>query len=365
MSAESPELAETPRSAETAQSSASASAAVTVVPVADTASSAASAASAVSAASTASAEFRARVPAPPLPAPKRRLPVPASTRGPSTETAAARTGNRRRRPPWVLMYHSVSGCTDDPYRITVSPYRLDRQLRWLRDRGLTGVGVGELMRARAAGRGAGLVGLTFDDGYADFVESALPLLRRHGCTATVFVLPGRLGGDNAWDELGPRKPLLTADGIRTAAAEGMEIGSHGLMHTDLTTADDATLERETRHSRALLADITGTAPQGFCYPYGTVDSRAIEAVRTAGYGYACAIDPGRLTGVLALPRVHIDASDTSVRLLLKRLLHPLRRRPLPAEPALREPVTGGHIGGSAGESTGDESTGSETGGGRR
>ena len=231
----------------------------------------------------------------------------------------------------MLMYHSVSSCTEDPYRITVSPYRLDRQLRWLRGRGLSGVSVGELMRARAAGCDAGLVGLTFDDGYTDFVDTALPLLRRHGCTATVFVLPGRLGGDNAWDELGPRKPLLDAEGIRKAAAEGMEVGSHGLMHTDLTTADDATVERETKQSRALLADITGNAPEGFCYPYGTVDPRAVRAVREAGYGYACAIAPGALTCMHALPRVHIDAADNSVRLFLKRTLNPLRRKPLPPE----------------------------------
>jgi peptidoglycan/xylan/chitin deacetylase (PgdA/CDA1 family) len=256
------------------------------------------------------------------------------------------------------MYHSVSSCTDDPYRITVSPYRLDRQLRWLRDRGLSGVSVGELLRARAAGRGAGLVGLTFDDGYADFVDTALPLLRRHGCTATVFVLPGRLGGDNAWDELGPRKPLLSADGIRTAAAEGMEVGSHGLLHTDLTTADDNTLEQETRHSRTLIADITGTAPEGFCYPYGTVDSRSVDAVRVAGYGYACAIDPGPLTGVHALPRVHIGADDTSVRMFLKRVLHPLRRKPLPTTP---EPARSQDAEQPAGQESSTESAG---GGGR-
>lgn len=279
-----------------------------------------------------SAEFRARIPALPLPSPQRRVPVPATAREAVTAPATVRTSMRRRRPPWVLMYHSVSSCTDDPYRITVSPYRLDRQLRWLRARGLSGVSVGELMRARAAGRGAGLVGLTFDDGYTDFVDSALPLLRRHGCTATVFVLPGRLGGENAWDELGPRKPLLDAQGIRTAAAEGMEVGSHGMMHTDLTTADDATVERETKQSRELLADITGTDPEGFCYPYGTVDPRAVKAVRNAGYGYACAIDPGALTCMHALPRVHIDASDTSVRLFLKRTLNPLRRKAVPPEP---------------------------------
>lgn len=237
-----------------------------------------------------------------------------------------------RRPPWVLMYHSVSDCADDPYRVTVPPARLERQLRWLRDRGLTGVSVGRLLRARAAGRGDGLVGLSFDDGYADFLDGALPLLRRHECTATAFVLPGRLGGDNAWDALGPRKPLLDADGIRAVVAAGMEVGSHGLLHTDLTTADDETLEREAGKSRALLADLSGTTPAGFCYPYGTVDARAVEAVRAAGYAYACAIDPGPLTGVHALPRVHIGAQDSSVRLYLKRALHPLRRRPLPARP---------------------------------
>jgi len=247
--------------------------------------------------------------------------------------APARTASRR--PPWVLMYHSVSdlaGPVNDPYRITVTPVRLEGQLRWLRDRGLTGVSVGELLRARAAGRGGGLVGLTFDDGYADFAETAVPLLRRYECTATAFVLPGRLGGSNAWDELGPRKPLLDADGIRAAAQAGMEIGSHGLLHTDLTAADDAALERETAASRALLADLTGTTPAGFCYPYGTVDARAVGAVRAAGYAYACAIDPGELTGVHALPRVHIGDEDTPVRMFLKRALHPLRRRPLPRHP---------------------------------
>ncbi|MEW2218493.1 polysaccharide deacetylase family protein [Streptomyces sp. NPDC006990] len=242
----------------------------------------------------------------------------------------------RNRAPWLLMYHSVSDCPDDPYGITVSPARLERQLRWLRDRGLTGVSAGRLLRARAAGRDAGLVGLTFDDGYADFLTAAVPLLRRYGCTATAFVLPGRLGGDNAWDELGPRKALLDAEGIREAAAAGMEIGSHGLVHTDLTGADDATLARETAHSRALLGELTGAAPAGFCYPYGTLDHRAVQAVRAAGYSYACGIDPGPLTGVHALPRAHVGARDTSVRLYLKKVLHPLRRRPLPAASAPAE-----------------------------
>ena len=232
--------------------------------------------------------------------------------------------------PWVLMYHSVADCGDDPYLVTVSPGRLAAQLAWLRRQGLTGVGVGELLRARADGRGHGLVGLTFDDGYADFLTDAVPLLLRHGHRATVFVLPGRLGGSNAWDPDGPRKPLLTADGIRAVASAGMEIGSHGLVHTDLTSAGDTRLAAEAAGSRSLLARLTGRPPAGFCYPYGAVDSRAVHAVRSAGYAYACAVAPGALAGPFALPRTYVGDRDSPARLRIKRLLHrlPAARAPL-------------------------------------
>ena len=227
------------------------------------------------------------------------------------------------------MYHSVADPTDDPYRVTVSPKRLEKQLRWMSRRGLTGVSMDRLLRARAEGRGSGLVGLTFDDGYADFVDTALPLLRRHEFTATVYALPGRLGGTNEWDSLGPRKPLLTEAGIRQVVAAGMEIGSHGLRHTDLTEADDTLLRAETARSRELLREISGAEVPGFCYPYGTVDARAVDAVRAAGYAYAVGIDPGPLTGLFALPRFHVGEKDTGVRLRLKWLLHGRRREPVP------------------------------------
>lgn len=222
------------------------------------------------------------------------------------------------------MYHAVGDPADDPYQVTVSPGRLAQQLRWLARRGLTGVSMRELLAAQAQGRADRLVGLTFDDGYADFVEYAVPLLRQHGHTATVFVLPGRLGGSNAWDPLGPRRPLLDAAGIRAAQAAGMEIGSHGLLHRDLTAADDADLAAEAADSRRLLAGITGSAPRGFCYPYGALDARAVQAVRQAGYAYACAVDPGALAGPHALPRAYVGQADTALRLHAKRALHLLR-----------------------------------------
>ncbi|MEV5879353.1 polysaccharide deacetylase family protein [Streptomyces sp. NPDC052101] len=219
------------------------------------------------------------------------------------------------------MYHSVSDSWDDPFNITVSAARLARQLAWLRGRGLRGVSMRELLAARAQGLQRGLVGLTFDDGYADFVTTALPLLRHWRCGATVFVVAGRLGGENDWEVSGPRKRLLTADDIGRLAALGVEVASHGLTHSDLTCLPDDVLRAEVHGSRALLAELTGQDILGFCYPYGRLDARVGAAVHGAGYRYACAVAPGpKKAGDLALPRIHIGQSDTAMRLEVKRRL---------------------------------------------
>lgn len=223
--------------------------------------------------------------------------------------------------PAVLMYHSVSPYTDDPYLVTVSPARFRQQMDWLRLRGLHGVCVADLLGGRARGGGARLVGLTFDDGYADFMQYALPVLARYGFTATVFALAARLGGTNTWDPAGPRKPLMTARQVRQAAEAGMEIGSHGLRHVSLPSASGAALTAELENSRAVLQAASGQPVAGFCYPYGDADPRVVAAVRTAGYSYGCAIWRGPHTSRHALPRVYVGDADTSWRLWAKAIKH--------------------------------------------
>jgi peptidoglycan/xylan/chitin deacetylase (PgdA/CDA1 family) len=238
--------------------------------------------------------------------------------------------------PLVLMYHSVEPYQADPYLVTVSPSRFGQQMRWLARRGLRGVSMREMLAARAAGAGKGLVGLTFDDGYGDFTRHALPVLRRHGFGATVFVIVGRLGGDNAWDPEGPRKRLMDAGEVRDLAQAGIEIGSHGLRHVRLPAARD-TLAEEVGGSRRILQDITGQPVGGFCYPYGDLDAAAVAQVRDMGYDYGCAIWASAYTGRHALPRTYIGEADTAARLWAKatrhRLTWPHRRSPGLAHPA--------------------------------
>ncbi|WP_231751091.1 polysaccharide deacetylase family protein [Mycobacterium sp. NAZ190054] len=176
----------------------------------------------------------------------------------------------------------------------------------------------ELLGAVAQGKARGLVGLTFDDGYGDFVPYALPILRRHHFTATLFVLAGRLGGQNEWSRPGPNKPLLTADQVRDLDRDGMEIGSHGLKHISLVQAADPELADETTRSRAILEDLLGKQVRGFCYPYGYLDPRIVQATRAAGYDYACAVGPTPCIGRYAIPRTYVHDRDTLWRLDAKR-----------------------------------------------
>jgi peptidoglycan/xylan/chitin deacetylase (PgdA/CDA1 family) len=222
------------------------------------------------------------------------------------------------------MYHSVAPGGEDPYKATVSPHRFDRQMRWLRSNRLRGVSMGELLEARGQGKARGLVGLTFDDGYQDFVSYALPVLQQYGFSATVFALPGRLGGHNEWDADRPRKELLTGEELRRMAESGVEIGSHGLMHVSLPGADAGVLKAETAHSRAMLQELVGQQVRGFCYPYGDVDAAVVAAVQAAGYDYACAIAPFDGMGRYAIPRIGIHDGDSSWRLYAKWIRSRLR-----------------------------------------
>lgn len=225
------------------------------------------------------------------------------------------------RMPMILMYHGVADVTDDPNQLCVTPGRFAEQMAVLQRLGLRGVGVGTLVDAVRAGRQRGLVGITFDDGYVSVLEAALPELTRRGFTASVFIISGRLGGTNEWDE-GPSWPLLSASQVGELAAAGMEIGSHGTTHVRLAGLEAGQLEAEVRGSRASLGDLMGTPVRGFAYPYGSMDAAARRAVRDAGYDYACAVQtPVAELGLLALPRIYAGQRDGGARMTLKRLLY--------------------------------------------
>ncbi len=207
--------------------------------------------------------------------------------------------------PAILMYHSVAPYQIDPSNTTVHPERFEQHMEWLHERGRRGTSVGELLEAWRNGAADGLVGLSFDDGYADLAYNALPILQRYGFNATAFVLAGRLGLDNSWDAKDPRKALLTCEEVSHLAASGIEIGSHGLRHSSLPSLSRTALVSEITDSRRILQEVSGQDVLGFCYPYGHLDERAVTAAHAAGYDYACAVWATEFAGRYALRRYNM------------------------------------------------------------
>ena len=191
----------------------------------------------------------------------------------------------------VLTYHAVA---DEPSRIAVPPDLFRRHVQHLRQAGYRAVTFAEASRVLDAGPGdhARLVCITFDDGYRNVLENAVPVLREAGFVATFFVPTAHVGGANHWDASAPPRgwPILSWNELAELAGEGFEIGSHTRSHPHLPRLDDAALTDELAGSRAELEDRLGTEVPSFCYPFGDHDARTRAAARDAGYRCACTIE---------------------------------------------------------------------------
>ena len=231
--------------------------------------------------------------------------------------------------PRVLMYHSISRPEDENDALCVSPERFEAQMLHLERHNLRGVSMRELCRAMNTGGARSLVGLTFDDGYEDFLSSALPTLETLGFSATLFVVAGMLGEENTWEHRGgpgPRLRLLEAEGVREVSERGMEVGSHTVTHPRLSGLDAETLIHEVGDSRQMLSEILNGPVEGFCYPYGDLDGRAVRAARGAGYGYAVATKKQVEWGLHDWPRTYVGERDAPLRLGVKLRVSPILAR---------------------------------------
>ena len=131
--------------------------------------------------------------------------------------------------------------------------------------------------------------VTFDDGHASVLDQALPMLARHGFVGTVFPRLDVLGSPGS----------LSQPGLEALVAAGWEVGSHTLTHRNLTTLDDAELERELAGSKRELEALLGRPCRSIAYPRGDADERVLAAAAAAGYEagaalYGVPVPQGRL-----------------------------------------------------------------------
>ncbi len=232
----------------------------------------------------------------------------------------------------IFIFHRVLPEPDPLFPDAVDAKRFDQVVGWIRgwfnilplDAAVASLKARSLP-ARAAA-------ITFDDGYADNHSLALPVLRRHGATATFFIATGFLDGGRMWNDsviesvrlcrsprldlehlgLGshsldsngarrtaivsvirqikyrppeqrqqltceiadaarvqlPEDLMMTSSQVRAMHQAGMQIGAHTVTHPILARVDEQTARREMAESRDALQSITGSRIGLFAYPNG-------------------------------------------------------------------------------------------------
>lgn len=224
----------------------------------------------------------------------------------------------------ILCYHRVAQIERDPWSLCVSPGNFDAHLALIAESGRA-ISLQEMLD-KAAKRSslAGRIVVTFDDGYADNLHTALPLLERHGVPATFYITTGCIGRDTEfWSDeierrcandadlekwrdqilpleaaardsalapLPPARPThrtLTLPELRTLAASPfVEIGAHTIDHLLLPAHPAETQRAEILGSKQWLETELGRPVRHFSYPYGERSAETERLVAEAGFDSA-------------------------------------------------------------------------------
>ena len=278
---------------------------------------------------------------------------------------------RRRDVAPIFLYHRVSPVADAAYP-PLHPDELDRHCAFLA-KTFRVLRLSELIeRALGGAPIRGCAAITFDDGYRDFREYALPILARHGLPVTHFLVAdcvdhgrppwtyrlNRIARSRKWasDEEGRQRshvasldspgreawladmtrepaaalpPMLGADDIRAIDGGLVDWGSHTGAHGFLDLLAEPEVRREVGESRERLEAITGTRVRLLAYPNGRHDAAAEAAASRAGYDAALAVSDALLvptTRRFAVPRFDVTGHPTRLlRLEATGLLGATRR----------------------------------------
>ena len=168
----------------------------------------------------------------------------------------------------VLMYHSISRVAQDYNAVSAEAFA--EQMQWVAHerQPITLAQAQEALKGGPVPDKAVLV--TFDDGYQELLEYAVPILLKYTIPAVFFLLIEALGGDDRWN---PRafvtRQHFTPDEVRQLAAlPGMTIGAHGFTHQRVTRFEEYRIAAEMAGAKAGLEVIGNQAVTAYAYPFG-------------------------------------------------------------------------------------------------
>ncbi len=194
----------------------------------------------------------------------------------------------------ILMYHSISDRARPRFRkFALPPARFAEQMDYLAQRRYRTLTVSQYVAARTAGveLPEPAVVLTFDDGFADFNNQALPVLQRYSLTATLYISTAFVNGASCFlqREQETDRLMLTWGQLIDISASGIECGAHSHRHLQLDVVPAAIARAEITRSKRILEEKLTRKITSFAYPYGYYRPGVQRLVREAGFLSACAV----------------------------------------------------------------------------
>lgn len=177
----------------------------------------------------------------------------------------------------VLMYHGVEATHRKgwPKSLIMPTAQFEEQLKYLTEQGYKIVTVETLAKRLENNESVDkYIALSFDDGYKNNLEIAIPIMQKYKAKGSFFVVNRLMGKNDYMDE---------AD-IKKLIAAGMELGSHTYSHNPLADIEDKYLVWETDTSRYWLKKkFDGYIVRTLAYPNGSYNKRVIEAAQKYGF----------------------------------------------------------------------------------
>lgn len=224
--------------------------------------------------------------------------------------------------PRVLMYHMVSDHQPGARfnKLRVPPAMFERQVKWLADNGYYFALMSELTQPEQLPEKT--VALTFDDGFADNLLNADPVLAKYQARATLYLVQDRHDRDwstskKAHHDSGElmREPKLSDDQVRQMlTSKRWELGGHTISHANLARLERAEKLAEMRDSKLALEQQFNTRLSSFAYPFGIYAQEDTALAAEAGFDTAVTttegIDPDLQAKRFELSRIKISGKDT-------------------------------------------------------
>ncbi len=227
-------------------------------------------------------------------------------------SAPAPDGQQRAALAPILMYHYISDPPpgSDKYRwsLSVTPANFDAQMSYLKQAGYHTVTLYNLYDYLVQGKPLPEkpIILTFDDGYVDAFDLAMPILRKYEFVGTFFILtgPADRGGAGGY---------LTWEQMQAMTAAGMDIELHSREHYDLRNRSNDFLVNQIAGGKEAIEAHIARPVRWFAYPSGHYDAAVKRVLVSAGFWGAVTTIPGRThtaPTLFDMPRIRISSYHT-------------------------------------------------------